>query len=375
MRIVVSGGGTGGHIFPALAVCEGLTRREPDCELLYIGSATGMETEIVPKAGVPFQGVTARKLRKLVSLSTVGVGLSLVRGWAEARRYLRAYRPDAVIGTGGYVAGAATLAGASLGIPTLILAPDAIPGRTNRMLARFAQRICVSFEETRVRFPAEKTIVTGLPLRAGAIAPAEIDPREARCRFEGLAADRFTVLVIGGSQGARALNEIVLEALPDLVGRGMQVLHQTGPKNIDDVRVKTRALGLPSATGFCPVAFLNAEQVPMAYRAADVIVCRGGMSTLSEVMANAVPAMIVPLPTAYADHQTANAQILAKRGAALCCPEFDLHPEGLLNKLMSLRETPGRLERMQDASRAMGRPDAADRVAELVANLNKAHAT
>jgi UDP-N-acetylglucosamine--N-acetylmuramyl-(pentapeptide) pyrophosphoryl-undecaprenol N-acetylglucosamine transferase len=369
MRIVVSGGGTGGHIFPALAVCEGLRRKKPDCELLYIGSASGMETEIVPKAGIAFQGVTARKLRKLVSISTIGVALSLVRGYQEARQYLRAFKTEAIVGTGGYVAAAAALAGKSLGIPTVILAPDAIPGRTNRMLARFARRICVVFDETADCFPAAKTVVTGVPLRSGVVAPPEIDRIGALGRFAPLAPDRFTVLVIGGSQGARAVNEIVVEALPALLNAGMQVLHQTGPKNLPDVLAAAKALGLGKDTPYYPVAFLDETEVPLAYRAADAIVCRGGISTLCEVTANALPALIVPLPTAYADHQTANAKALARAGAALCYPEFDLHPDGLVAELTQLRDTPGRMEEMARASRAVSKPDAADRVADIVLNL------
>ena len=369
MRIVVSGGGTGGHIFPALAVCEALKLKQPDCELLYIGSLSGMETEIVPKTGIPYHGVTARKLRKLVSFSTVGVSISLLRGFRESRRCLRAFRPHAVIGTGGYVAGAAALAGASLRIPTIVLAPDSVPGRTNLMLARFARHICVVFEETVARFPAGKTVVTGLPLRSGMVAPAGLDPDTARRGFEGLAPGRFTVLVSGGSQGARALNEIVVEALPELVRSGMQVLHQTGPNNIAEVRGKVRALGLPAGAGYCSVAFLNEDQVPLAYRAADVILCRGGISTLSELMANGLPAVIVPLPTAYADHQTRNAQALAKAGAALCYPQFDLHAEGLVRELVQLKEMPGSLHLMAAASRAMGRPNAAETVAALILSL------
>jgi UDP-N-acetylglucosamine--N-acetylmuramyl-(pentapeptide) pyrophosphoryl-undecaprenol N-acetylglucosamine transferase len=369
MRIVVSGGGTGGHIFPALAVCEGLRRAQPNCELLYIGSTTGIEAEIVPKTGVAYQGVPARKLRKLFSLSTVVAALSLVRGYQEARRYLRAFKPQVVVGTGGYVAAAATLAAVSLRIPTMILAPDSIPGRTNRFLARYARRICVVFEETVARFPADKTVVTGLPLRAGVIAPAAIEPHQARCRFEALAPDRFTVLVIGGSQGARRINEIVVDALPDLTAAGMQVLHQTGPKNIADVQARASALGLTANAGYCPVAFLDAEQVPLAYRSADIILCRGGISTLSEVMANGLPSVIVPLPSAYADHQTANAQALARTGAALCCPDFDLNAAGLVRELTELKSTPDRLPRMAAASRRMARPEAADTVAELIVRL------
>jgi UDP-N-acetylglucosamine--N-acetylmuramyl-(pentapeptide) pyrophosphoryl-undecaprenol N-acetylglucosamine transferase len=371
MRIVVSGGGTGGHIFPALAVCEGLRRRQPDCELLYIGSITGMEGEIVPKTGIPYQAVTARKLRKLVSVSTLGVGLSLIKGFQEARTYLRAFKADVVVGTGGYVAGAAVLAGASLKIPTVILAPDSIPGRTNLMLARFARRICVVFEESVARFPAGKTVITGLPLREGVIAPPDVDRAQARCAFDGLTPDRFTILVIGGSQGSRNLNQIVVKALPEMLAAGMQVLHQTGPNNFDDVCSQVRALGLPESAPHCPVAFLNEQQVPLAYRAADVMICRGGISTLSEVMANSLPAIIVPLPTAYADHQTANARAMERQEAAICRPERELSAERLVQELAGLQSNQARLAEMARAARRMSQPDATGTIADLILGLGK----
>jgi len=366
MRVVLSGGGTGGHIFPALAVAESLRRLEPDVELLYIGATTGIETSIVPPRGIPFQAVTARKLRKVLSPATLLVALSLVKGYFEARTYLRAFKADVVVGTGGYVAMAAVWAGAHLGLPTLILAPDSIPGRTNRLLARYAKKICVVFPETVARFPKEKTVVTGLPVRAGIVAPAEVTPQAARCRFANLRSDAFTVLVLGGSQGAQAINTLIVEAVPKLLEAGVQVLHQAGSRNIEAVQKQIQEKGLQDREGYCPVAFLDEEQMPLALRAADVVVCRGGISTLSELMANALPAMVVPLPTAYADHQTANARALEKAGAALLRPENALSASNLIADLLALRDDPARRQRMAEASRAMGRPDAADAVARLV---------
>ncbi|HZO91050.1 MAG TPA: undecaprenyldiphospho-muramoylpentapeptide beta-N-acetylglucosaminyltransferase [Chthonomonadaceae bacterium] len=371
MRVVVSGGGTGGHIFPALAVAEALRRRQPDVERLYIGAASGMEAEIVPQHGLPFQGVTAKKLRKLLSPGTLGVLLSLVKGYWEARTYLRAFRTDVVIGTGGYATAATVLAGQHLGLPTAIVAPDAVPGRTNRFLARGARLICISFPEAAAFYPEGKTVVTGLPLRAGIVAPPNVTAQAARCRFPGLAPDRFTVLVVGGSQGARAINNVILEATPALLEAGAQVLHQTGARNFEAVRAQAQARHLWDRAGYCPLAFLDDTQMPLAWRAADVVVCRGGMSTLSEVLANGVPAVVVPLPTAYADHQTANARELVKAGAALLRPESGLTAGTLVQELLALRDDPARRQQMAAASRALGRPDAADDVAKRLLELGR----
>lgn len=369
MRIVVSGGGSGGHIFPALAVAEGVRRQRQEAELLFIGGTSGMECQIVPERGVPFQAVTARKLRKLVSPSTLLVLFALFKGYREARQYLRAFRAQAVVGTGGYVAAGAVLAGAKLGLPTLIVSPDVVPGRTNRMLARSARRICIAFEETRAQFPAEKCVLTGLPLRAGVVAQKEITPALARCEFESLAAAPFTVLIIGGSQGAQAINRLVLDALPQWLDAGMQVLHQTGTRNLDAVRTEAQSRGILGREGYLPVGFLDERQVPLAMRSADIIVCRGGISTLSEAMVNGLPAIVIPLPTAYADHQTINARALEKAQAAYLRTEGELTVAKLTADIQELRTDPTKRATMQQAMRAISHPLAADLVAQEVFKL------
>ncbi len=369
MRVVVSGGGTGGHIFPALAVVEALERADPTGDRLYIGGSTGMETQIVPQAGVPFQAVTARKLRKLISPSTVGVAWSLFKGYREARTYLRAFRAEAVVGTGGYVAGAAMLAGVTLGLPTLILAPDLVPGRTNRLLARFVKKVCVVFPETVKVFGTTKSVVTGLPLRSAIVLSPEVTPQKARCTFPGLRPDAFTVLVAGGSQGARAVNNLVLGAAPELLAAGLQILHQTGPKNFEEVTEQAKAQGLTAEKGYLPIAFFDATQMPLALRAADMFVCRGGISTLSEAMANGLPALVIPLPTAYADHQTANARALEAAGGGLHRAENDLTAAKLGADILGLRADSRRLAAMSQAARALGKSDAADVVAQLILSL------
>jgi UDP-N-acetylglucosamine--N-acetylmuramyl-(pentapeptide) pyrophosphoryl-undecaprenol N-acetylglucosamine transferase len=352
---------------PALAVAEALRRLQPDAELLYIGAHTGMEAQIVPRYGVPFQPVTARKLRKTLSLSTIGVAFSLYKGYREAKTYLRAFRADVVVGTGGYVAAAAVLAAAHLKIPTFLHEGNALAGRTNLWLARYAARIGVTFEESLSQFPAGKTFATGLPLRANILAPETLTPQDARCAFEGLLPDRFTVLVVGGSQGAQALNRIVLEAAPRLLDAGVQILHQVGTRNVAALEGQTTAL--TARGGYHAAGFWDERQMPMAFRAADLLVCRGGVSTLSEALVNGLPPLIVPLPTAYADHQTHNARALVKAGAGLLRPEAGLTADGLLHDILALRDEADRRERMAQACRLLARPDAAERVAKEALNL------
>ena len=366
MRVVVSGGGTGGHIYPALAVAESLKRLRPDTEILYIGATTGMETEIVPKHGVEFRAVTAKKLRKTVSLSTFGVAFSLLRGYGEARNVLREFRADAVIGTGGYVAAATVLAAARLGIPTVIHEGNAIAGRTNLGLARFVRRICLTFEAGVSQFPEAKTVVTGFPTRGGIVAPECVSQAQARQRFAGLSAERFTVLVTGGSQGARAINNVVLDSARDLQAAGIQIIHHVGARNFDDAKRQAQERGLLESGSYRPVAYLDAEEMPLAWRACDVIVCRGGISTLTEALVNSRPALIIPLPSAYADHQTYNARELETAGAALLLPESALTAPKLTAALLTLRDNPQTCQNMTAACRALARPDAADRVAKEV---------
>lgn len=366
MRIVVSGGGTGGHIMPAIALAEALRKRRADTDVLFIGGVSGMETEIVPRYGIPFQAVTSKKLRKVISPGTIGVLLALFKGYREARTTIRAFRADAVVGTGGYAAAATVLAGAHLGVPTYIHEGNVLVGRTNRLLARYARKVGVTFAETVSAFPAGKAVLTGLPLREGIVLPPEVSPQEARCRFTGMAAERFTVLVIGGSQGARAVNTRVLDALPGLLDASVQVIHQTGPKNFEEVQAQATARSLDEREGYLPLAFLDAEQMPAALRAADLIVCRGGISTLSEALVNALPLLIIPLPTAYADHQTVNAQALERAGAAWNRSEATLSGAQLQADILTLRDDTAQRSRMAEASRAAGRPDAADRMAALV---------
>ena len=369
MRVVVSGGGSGGHIFPALAVAQSVVKLQPDAEVLYIGGASGMECQVVPARGVRFQAVTAKKLRKVLSPSTFGVALSLWKGYREARGHLKAFGAEAVVGTGGYVAAGAVLAGAKLGLPTVIVAPDVVPGRTNKLLARYASRICIAFEPTRASFPAAKTVLTGLPLREGVVAPLDVTPEQARSTFDYLNPDAFTVVVIGGSQGARAVNTIVLEAVPQLLEAGVQVLHQTGAKNLEQVREAAQAKQIWERQGYLATAFLDEAQVPLALRAADVLVCRGGISTLSEAMVNGLPAIVVPLPTAYADHQTFNARVLDTAGAGLLRPESELTASNLIADLLALRDNSGRRAKMQTEMLQLARPQAADLVAQEVFQL------
>ena len=261
-----------------------------------------------------------------------------------------------MIGTGGYVAAATALAASRLGIPTMIHEGNAVAGRTNLGLARFVERICVTFSESVSQFPAAKTVVTGFPVRCDIVALDSVTQAAARQTFAGLSAERPTVLVTGGSQGARAINNVVLDSARDLLAAEIQIIHHVGAKNFADAQRQSRERGLLESGHYLPVAFLDAAQMPLAWRACDVVVCRGGVSTLTEALVNVRPAIIVPLPTAYADHQTRNARALADRGAALLRPESTLTAAELTAELLTLCDKTRTYEAMSDALPRSGPP-------------------
>jgi UDP-N-acetylglucosamine--N-acetylmuramyl-(pentapeptide) pyrophosphoryl-undecaprenol N-acetylglucosamine transferase len=361
VTIVVTGGGTGGHIYPALAVAEALVKVRPDVGVVYIGAAGGMEERLVKERGISFTGVAARKLRRLASPDTLLTLAVLCRGWSQARRHLRRLAPASVLGTGGYVAAAAVLAASSLRVPIVLHEQNAIPGRTNRWLARRAQRVCVTFEDSLSAFPADRAVVTGLPIRDDVVAPVGRD--EAR-RSLAIPTDSFMVLVLGGSQGAVAINRVVREALAALP-QGVFVMHQTGAQ---DSETGPQA----NANRYRALAYLDAETLPLAYRAADLVVSRCGASTLAELAANGLPAVLVPYPAAYADHQTANARAVTSRGAGILLPQADLTPEALTAHITSLMNDRGKLAAMASASAALSRPHAAEDVARIVLGCARA---
>jgi UDP-N-acetylglucosamine--N-acetylmuramyl-(pentapeptide) pyrophosphoryl-undecaprenol N-acetylglucosamine transferase len=354
MTIVVTGGGTGGHIYPAIAVAEELRSRDADITVSYIGAIEGREAGVAEEHGFPFFGVPARKIRRLASPSTLPALIALYRGYRRARAYLHATSPRAVLGTGGYVAAAATIAAAGLNIPVVIHEQNAVAGRTNRWLARRSTRVCVTYVESAREFPAEKVVVTGLPLRA---ALATTVRREEARKAMSLNEDAFVVLVLGGSQGAAALNRVVSATLPSL-GSDFAVIHQTG----ENYESPSHA----SACRYMPMRYLDTHTLSLAYGAADLCLCRCGASTLAEIAVAGLPALLVPYPLAYADHQTANARAVASAGAGVLIPQTELTEHRLVEELQNLRSNREKLRQMGQASAALARPNAARDVAEQV---------
>jgi len=357
MRVAIAGGITGGHLFPALAIAQALQARGH--VVLYLGAKHGIEGRTplpIPHALLEMSGL--RSTRR----TPWSAPLTIWRVWGEARRCLQAFGAEVMFTTGGYASVPIALAFLRLSRRLVLLEPDALPGKANRWLARRAMRICINFDEAARAFGQAKTVRTGLPVRPEVYLP-EVEPADARDQL-GLKRDRFCVLVVGGSQGAQALNEAVLNTVQYLPSGELQWLHLTGEAHYQLVRSTAERLGLNG--NYHPRAFLSGRAMGLAYRAADVIVGRGGASSLTEFALNGLPMILVPYPHAAGGHQRYNCTALAMRGAAEVVEQAALSPQRLAEMLLQLRDCPQRRAQMQAAGRAWAIPNAAERIVELL---------
>lgn len=350
-RIMVAGGGTGGHLFPGLAVVEELRRRVPQLEVRFVGTARGIEARILPSRGESLD------LLQVTPLKGQGVGArfrSLVRipaAMQAASKLIRDFEPDLVLGVGGYASGPVLLAASLRGVPTAVLEQNAHVGMTNRLLARFVDRAYVTFEKTVEVFGPEKSRLTGNPVRREFVEHA----RRALADPEGFEARARNILVLGGSQGARRLNEELPKAFAQagVAGRPLRVVHQTGESMREDVEKAYEALGIDAQV----VTFI--DDVARAFSQAGLVVARAGATTLAELCAIGRPSILIPFPFAADDHQAKNAEALAEQGAALCVRESDFEVEAVAELVAALLDDPARRREMARAAREHGRPDAA----------------
>jgi UDP-N-acetylglucosamine--N-acetylmuramyl-(pentapeptide) pyrophosphoryl-undecaprenol N-acetylglucosamine transferase len=355
-RVIVAGGGTGGHLFPGIAVVEELRRRNPPAghgpglEVLFVGTERGIESRVVPGMGEKLETLDVTPLKGRTFAQLLGSLVKLPSAWGRAVSILRQHRPDLVLGVGGYASGPMLVAAATLGIKTALLEQNAHVGLTNRVLSKIVGRAYLSFDETAPLFGNAARVV-GNPVRRAFVEAsrrAMLDPRgfDARAR---------RILVIGGSQGAKRLNEVVPDALSRLgLGeRGIEIVHQTGPAMRDSVAARYEALGVKAEV----VPFI--DDVARAYASASFVICRAGASTLAELAAIGRPAILVPFPFAADDHQAKNAESFERAGAAVCLRESGLDAERLANEARALLDDPDRRRAMASAMRERGRPDAA----------------
>lgn len=368
MRIIVSGGGTGGHIYPAVTLIRALQGLREDTDVLYVGTAAGLESDIIPKEGLPFKTVDIRGFERKLSLKNVKTACLAAKSVWQARQVVKEFRPDAVIGTGGYVCGPVLLAASLMGVPALIQEQNVFAGITNKILARFVDKIAVGYEDAARHFPAEKVIFTGNPIRREVMTA---DRRESMAVF-GLDSDKMTVLVSGGSRGARSINRAMLEVYKHFRGSGsVQFLHVTGKNEYDDIAGKLHKQGINAAGTGNIMVKPYLYDMPKALALADLAVFRAGAVGLAELTARGIPAILIPYPYAAENHQEYNAMAMQRRGAAMMIKDCDLKGSLLIAKIEALTKDRERLEQMAKASKGMGRPDAAERIAKATLSLVK----
>lgn len=346
--VLVAGGGTGGHLFPGLAVADRL--RADGLRVAFVGTERGIEARVVPAAGYALHLVPGAPIRGRAAGDVVRGLLAAVRGVRHARRLLAALEPAVVLGVGGYASVATVVAARLAGVPTVLQEQNAVAGLANRLLGRVATRICVGFREAASAFPADRVVYTGNPVRE------QIAALERRRRADG----RMGVLVFGGSQGARRINDAMLGALDVLGPRlaRLAVLHQTGAADVGRVADAYRARGVAADVR----AFV--DDMASAYAAADLVVARAGAMSCAEITVAGLPAVLVPYPHAAGDHQRHNARALAEAGAAVVIDDAACDGEALGGEVASLVDDEARRHRMAARARAIARPDATRRVAE-----------
>ena len=355
-RFIISGGGTGGHIFPAIAIADELKRRLPNAEILFVGAKDRMEMQKVPQAGYPIEGLWISGLQRKLSWQNLLFPLKFISSLLKSRSIIKRFKPDAVIGTGGFASGAVVKVAGQMGIPTFIQEQNSYAGITNKMLAKNAHKICVAYDAMEQFFPKEKIVKTGNPIRDGLLNIAEY--RSEGLSYFHLDSQQKTLLVLGGSLGARRINQLIEQQLPLFEQLGVQVLWQCGKLyyeeykkyNSEQVRV---------------LAFI--DRMELAYAAADVIISRAGASSVSELCVVGKPVIFIPSPNVAEDHQTKNARAIADKQAAILLRESELN-EQFANTFSKLIADEAQQEALSAHIKALAQPNATKDIVNLILN-------
>lgn len=354
--MLIAAGGTGGHIYPGIAVAKEILRRDPESQVKFVGTARGLENKLVPQAGFELSIIDSAGLKNVGMIARARGFLVLPKSLLGARSAIRAFQPDIVIGAGGYVSGPVVLTAALLRLPTLVMESNALPGWTNRVLARFVDKAAVSFDAA-LPFFRGKAVVTGNPVRREFF---EIPRRDRR-------PGEFSVLVFGGSQGAHAINEAMVAALPWLDGLkdGLQVTQQTGEADFASVSSGYRDAGWDERA----VVRKYIEDMVTAFANVDLVICRAGATTTAELIAAGKASVMIPFPLAADDHQRKNAEALATAGAGKMILQQELSGKRLAEEIVALAQEPEKITAMEEAARKLSRGDAAAAVVDLIEKL------
>lgn len=360
---MISGGGSGGHVFPAIAIADALRAKEPAAEIRFVGALGKLEMEKVPQAGYPIDGLWISGLHRRRAWRNVTFPFKLATSLFKAWQLLRSYRPQVVVGVGGFASGPLLEVAARMGIPTLIQEQNSYPGLTNKLLARQADRICVAYDRMERYFPADKLVKTGNPVRQD-LRKSLPDRTTAAAHF-GLDPALPTVFIVGGSLGAESINEAVAHNTEQLAAQPqLQWLWQLG-KLYEERFIDSATARLPQVKA---QAFI--DRMDMAYALADLMICRAGAMTIAELMQVGQAALLIPSPNVAEDHQSENARALVREEAAVLLPDAEAR-ERIIQQAVELLAEPERLKRLRENIRKLARPDAADRIAAEVLKLIK----
>lgn len=361
MRVIISGGGTGGHIFPAISIANAIKLRYPDAAILFVGAEDRMEMTRVPKAGYEIVGLPVAGFNRKQLLKNISVVKKLITSLFKANNVVKKFNPDIAIGVGGYASGPLLKVAARRGIPTLIQEQNSYAGVTNKLLAKKASKICVAYDGMEAFFPKEKIVLTGNPCRQDLLS--DVSKEEAYSFFK-LDPQKRTILVLGGSLGARTLNQSIMQNLSLLDDSDVQILWQCGERYKDDLAAELSAQ--PQAKDIHLYDFIN--RMDLAYKAADVVVSRAGAGSISELSILGKPTILIPSPNVAEDHQTKNAMALVDKNAAIMIKDTEAISQ-LLAKALQVVKDDNTLNTLSANIKTMAHPDAADHIVNEIEKL------
>ena len=383
MRVLISGGGTGGHIFPAVSIANALRAQDPSWEILFVGALGRMEMERVPQAGYDIVGLPVRGIDRSRPWRNIRVAIDFVRSMWQVRQIIRRFRPDVGVGVGGYASGAAMKVAAKMGVPILLQEQNGFAGVTNKMLKNDASKICVAYEGMERFFPANKLILTGNPVRQNLTTGSKEGAIEYFNNTFGVhfTTERKTLLIIGGSLGARTINNSIIAHLPELINSGVQVIWQTGKYYFEDCKKALSSQLSNNRSSECEIRTLNSQliictdfigQMPDAYALADLVISRAGASSISELCLLGKPSILVPSPNVAEDHQTHNAMALVRKDAAVLVKDVEAH-EKMVQTALQLIQDEKTLQELQTNILTLALPDSAKLIAQEVMALANNH--
>lgn len=357
-KFIISGGGTGGHIYPAIAIANELKLRFPESEILFVGAKDKMEMQKVPQAGYPIEGLWISGIQRKLTWSNLMFPIKFISSLLKSRKIIKRFKPDVVIGTGGFASGAVVKVAQQMGLPTLIQEQNSYPGITNKMLSAKARAICVAYEGLDKFFPKDKIVFTGNPVRQDLL---DVNSRrqEALQHF-GLDPNKKTLLVLGGSLGARRINQLIESEFEDILQKNIQLIWQCGKLYHDEYQKYNQSAQVQV------LAFI--DRMDLAYAAADLIVSRAGASSVSELSIVGKPTIFIPSPNVAEDHQTKNAQAIAAKEGAVLLKESDLN-EQFLSHFSQLVNDDERREKLSHNIKKLAKPNATKNIVDQVVNM------